>query len=52
MKDIISTVIALVAMGAFIGLPTAVALTRTETDRTASEGTIPQQLDPLAGDDA
>jgi hypothetical protein len=51
-KDIFSTLIVLLALGAFMALPAAVALGRKQLARPADGVTIPQQRGPEGGEDA
>lgn len=51
MKDVITLLVAWLALAAFIALPVSVALMRTQTSRSGDGVTIPQQRGPLGGDD-
>lgn len=52
MRTFLLILIPVLGVAAFFALPAAVALSRTETDRTGGAGTIPQQRDRRAGGDA
>lgn len=49
MRAFLLILIPVLGVAAFFLLPAAVACSRTETDRTRGEGTIPQQRDRRAG---